>query len=191
MIAGRARRLIRGAVGGSATTLLALVFHVVGGGESPPAPVVAGSVATAVWVCTMIGSQALRLPVLAAGIAAAQFILHWVFSVSTGTGEALTAGAAGAHDHTFELAGLGMGHAMWWSHVAAGVITLVVLTRGERVLVGLLELAALAVARIVVAAGPAPARRRLALRAAASPATLVQALLATTASRRGPPVAVV
>lgn len=184
-------RGVRGLAAGSLTTFLALAFHVFGGGTMPGVAAIAGSLLATVWLSVMIGRRRASLPLLAAGVAAGQIVLHTVFTMSTASAS-ISGGNHSAHG-AIEFALGHAGHAMWWSHLAAGVLTVAALHRGEALLVRLGELARVAVRAItrlvdaLVAAVPA-ARVPL----ASTPARpLASRRIGTVAVLRGPPAAFV
>lgn len=188
---------MRGALAGSVTTFLALAFHVFGGGAVPDAVAIVGSLLAAIWICTMLAGRRMRAWLLAVAIAAAQVVLHTVFSIATAT--AAPAPAASGHAHGPAMAGDGhgdavigaithAGHAMWAAHVAAGVVTVLGILFGDRVLTGIVGLGSRIVARVLVAVlAPTPvASTRVPLPVAPIILTLADRAVSLVA-RRGPP----
>jgi len=191
--ADRIGRAVRGALAGSVTTLLALAFHVFGGGAAPDAVAVGGSLLAAIWVCTVLAGRRLRPWTLAVAVALAQLVLHTVFSISTATVATIPPAAGSAHAHGDAAIGaiVHTGHAMWLAHVIAGAVTVAGILVGDRMLSAATGVGARIVRRILVAiAAPSPvATPRIPMPLA--PASLVLADRAIAAvSRRGPPVLV-
>lgn len=186
-------RALRGALAGSLTTTLALAFHLLGGGALPSAVAIAGSFGGAIWLSIMIGRRRLSLPLLIAAIAVSQVLLHTIFSASTADGSIGGAAHAGHGDDPLHLILDHGGHAMWWAHALAGVITVVVLHRGERILQRLAELTGLvvrAVLRIALVVASAPAVGRMP-GAARRIAILRPEHRGAVAAHRGPPALVI
>jgi len=184
-------RGLRGAIAGALTTTLALAFHVIGGGEAPGVVAVVGSFLGAIWLSILIGRRRRSLPFLTAAVAVSQLLLHTVFAAATATGSVSGGGHA---DHGAMRFVLGHdGQAMWWAHALAGVLTVAMLHRGERLLVGIAALAALvarAVLRLASLATPATPARRLPAAPRPVPLPLAERRTAVTVLR-GPPAAFV
>jgi len=157
-------RALRGTIAGSVTTTLALAFHLAGGGALPSALAVLGSFGGAIWVSILIGRRRRSLPLLIAGIAASQALLHTIFSASTAGAAIDGTGHAGHGAGPLQLVVDHDGSAMWWAHLVAGVLTVAALRRGEHILRRLAELARLvigAILRIAFVVSVAPSVRRL------------------------------
>ncbi len=188
-------RVLRGALAGAVTTTLALGFHVLGGGALPDGVAIAVSYGGAIWLAIMIGRRRLSLPVLGAGVTAAQLLLHTVFTVSTAGGALQGDGAHAGHGDggVLTLVLHHDGQAMWWAHALAGLLTVAALHRGERILQRLAELTAVVVRAVLRFAGIAavPLRRPRRLVFAAHVPALATGRLATVTARRGPPVFVI
>jgi len=186
-------RGLRGLAAGSLTTTLALAFHLAGGGAQPSAVAIAGSFGGAIWLSIMIGRRRLSIPFLVVAVGASQVLLHTIFSVST-AGGALEGDAAHAgHGTPLELALGHGGHAMWWAHALAGIVTVLALARGERILRRLAELAAVAVRallRVVLVVAVAPAATEPA-RVAPRRQVLRADRRGVVAALRGPPASLV
>jgi hypothetical protein len=115
---------------GGASVAVSLAGHLGGGGRVPPAAVLVLVVAAASAVCWRLSSLRWTPMRLAGVLLLAQGLLHVVFDVS----------AAGATTN---------GGRMLASHVAASLVTTVLLERGETVLWALLDALVLRVLRIL------------------------------------------
>ena len=188
--ADRSGRAVRGALAGSLTTLLALSFHVFGGGAAPGAAAVIGSGLAAIWVCTMLAGRRMRPWMLVIAVALAQLVLHTVFSMSTATVIAPVGGAP-AHDHGDTAIGtiVHAGHAMWVAHVVAGVVTVAVIVLGDRMLTAATGIGARIRRRLlVVVLAPSPAGPvSVPVPSAPFVPSIADRVVAAVA-RRGPPV---
>jgi len=178
---------MRGAFVGALTAYLALAMHVFAGGIVPSALAIAASFAMSIWISAMIAVLGASRWLITVAIVASQLTLHWIFSASTGAAQF----AAGGHGHGLAIIGVSQGHAMWWAHVLAGALTLIVVltaSRLSRVIAAftrlvlrsaLIHTSAAAGGHVVRRPVPAPER----------PGLLERILLAEVL-RRGPPVAV-
>ncbi len=135
-----ALRPLRGAAVGISATVLAVTGHVLAGGR-PPAPTDLALLLAAAWaVATALGGRRWGLPSLLAVLAGAQVVLH------VGLAGATPVGAAGAGRAMAGMAGMagsgGAAHGPWMllAHLAAALLTAVLLRRGEDWLWALLEL---------------------------------------------------
>lgn len=192
----RARRLKRAAASASVTTFIALLAHAVAGGPVPGMLALATLWMTALLIAMALGGTRLSLWRLIVVVTLSQFAFHELFAWSAGSG-----GAVAGHVHSLaEMQSLMAGAAstavvasaaMWLSHLVAGVLTVVALHSGERMLQRTRALAESVAAwlrrRIRAIAAPALGRPRLArtafgLRARALPVVALGSL-----SRRGPP----
>lgn len=182
---------LRGLIAGLLTTFLALAFHVGGGGTSPEPLGVALCAAAVCWVAMLIGRARASLLLLATSIAVAQVVLHTAFSLATASAT-ISNHSHASHD-VVSLVVTGSGHAMWPGHVLAGVVTVIMVRRGEQVLRRLLELARMSagalmqrlVVALVVDARPL-VRRAIATRSLV-PAFAVDRTLGSLVPTRGPP----
>jgi hypothetical protein len=145
---------VRGTLAGSLTAVLALAFHVFGGGAVPDAAAIVGSLLAAVWICTMLAGRRIRAWLLVVAITVAQVVLHTIFSMATATVVVASSDAShGAHQHDDAvIASIAHGgHAMWAAHAAAGAVTVLGILFGDRVLTALAQLGSTVFARILVA----------------------------------------
>lgn len=201
-------RLARGGAGALAMTLLAALFHaaaVPGSGLSQPG-VLAFAAVLAAPVCTALAGHALSLWRTVAAVAAAQGLFHVLYGLSAG-GHAVTpaAGVDPAHlHHAASTAGpviavsaaepaAHAGHlsdpGMLAAHVAAAVLTVLILRRGEALVLAVAERVLEAVLLLPVLNGPlaiTPPRR---VPATSAPRPLTSLVLLGTPGRRGPPFA--
>ncbi|MBO9577869.1 MAG: hypothetical protein J7480_03760 [Microbacteriaceae bacterium] len=203
-------RALRGLAAGTTTSYLALLFHVLGGGEAPSPLAFAACAAAVTWAAMLIGRSRPSLPLLTIAVAVGQLLLHGMFAMTTG-GASLVPGGDGsvpghAHAHAagaldlLGAAGTGGGRAMWAAHVTAGLLTIVLIRSGERLLHALAVIARTAarsivrVAQVVLAAVAAVSRtpRRAPARSAALAPRLVllAAGVGSAVVRRGPPALV-
>ena len=179
---------------GLLTTFLALLFHIVGGGTPPSAFAVALCAAAVCWIAMLVGRARPSLVLLATAIGLAQIVLHTAFSIATAT--ATIAGHAHAGHEDLLLVVTGGGHAMWSTHLLAGILTVLAVRRGEQVLRRLFELAGMtasSLVRLVVAVLAVAARpplRSAARIAAWVPPSFVTEALDSVVLRRGPPALV-
>lgn len=153
----RGARALRGGLAAASATFVALMSHIAGGGEMPGLLGVVVPLVLSLPVC-MAWSGRLSLAGLSASVVASQLFFHVLFMLGTPAQDRPASAASGAHaghegmmmpptpaaGQTTEMA-----HAdatMWLSHGLAAVVTIVVLYRGELMLLRLRELAARAAA---------------------------------------------
>lgn len=152
---GHARRVraLRGGLAASSATFVALASHLAGGGQMPGLLGIVVPLLLSLPVC-MAWSGRLSLPGLSASVVASQLFFHVLFTLGTPTGTAPASSGSGMHAGH---AGMAMptsapaaGQAtelasadttMWAWHAMAAVVTIVVLYRGELMLLGLRDLA--------------------------------------------------
>jgi len=152
-------RSLRGAVVATSATLLAVLGHVLAGGLAP-APAALALLLVAAWaVATALGGRRWRLPSLLAVLVGAQVLLHVGLAESSVTGPVGPGtggmGATGRMAGMGGMAGMGMagmpgaptaasgaGHGSWMllAHMAAALLSALLLRRGEDGLWVLLEL---------------------------------------------------
>lgn len=211
-------RLARGWAGAVLAVGLGAASHTVLGAAHAPHPLVLLlAVALAAPVCTVLAGRRLSLPRVLAAVLGSQAILHGLYSLASpapgvsaafpttaghlghavpASGElasfaaahssahaAVHAGAAGGHEH------LGLG--MLAAHMAAALLTVLLIRHGERLLVRAAGLVVAAVLRRrVPALRPAVGRVRLVWGTSAPLAPAGRELVGST-GLRGPPVALV
>jgi hypothetical protein len=170
-----ALRGLRGSVVGLSASGLGTLGHGMAGGMLPSAPVMALATSSLVALGVALSGRPWGLASLVAVLFGSQLALHVVLA-GTADGQAMEGMSGDAVP----------GASMTGAHLGAAVATAVVLRRGEQwcqALVGLLARPLRAVALTVL---PLPLRRRLPVR---GPARVpVRTRLASSLSRRGPPV---
>lgn len=137
--------VVRGLAVGAAATLLALGGHTAAGGHPPGAAVTLGAAAVVAAVALALSRAHWTLPRLLAVLLAAQAGLHVAFARTP------PPPAAGTHVHgsTADAALAATEPTMLAGHLAAVVLTAVVLRRGEQWLCGVLDALALRAVRLL------------------------------------------
>lgn len=146
-------RALRGGLAATSATFVALVSHLAGGGQLPDVLGIVVPLLLSLPVC-MVWSGRLSLLGLSASVVASQFFFHVLFTLGTPAGATQAPSGSGAHAGH---AGMGIpasaqaagqaaetAHAdaaMWAWHAVAALVTIVVLYRGELMLLGLRDLA--------------------------------------------------
>ncbi len=196
------RRVARGSAAAAVSTFVALLSHVAAGG-APPAPIgVVVPLVLSVAVCSVLAGRRLSLPRLSASVVASQALFHSLFTVGAASGVTATAAAISAprHAHALTLVSTGDhahtdGAGMWAAHLAAAVITIVALRRGDRALSRLREVGRVAVRRLavdrIVRAGrirPIAVRRQRSTASVLAPSPVHRLIGSTAHARRGPPL---
>lgn len=186
----------RGTAGAAVATTVAATAHTLSGGQAPPAWLLLAVIALAAPLAVALTGRRPALWRTSAVVAASQLLLHFAFAT---VGTAAPAGGHGGHVHGAAIilgeapastaAGLGtalfaLDPLMIAGHALAAVVTIALVTRGERALAtiaaGLRRLAA----RVDVAVPLLPAVPRPVAPARPTPAA---AVFLVTLSRRGPP----
>lgn len=156
----RGARALRGGLAAVSATFVALMSHVAGGGEMPGLLGVVVPLVLSLPVC-MAWSGRLSLAGLSASVVASQLFFHALFMLGTPAQDRPASAASGAHaghegmmtptmppppaaGQAVEMAPADL--TMWLSHGLAAVVTIVVLYRGELMLLRLRELAVRAAA---------------------------------------------
>lgn len=143
----RQLRLLRGAAASSIATITAAVSHTIGGGAPPhPLLVLALSVFLTPVAALLVG-RSLRIVGLSAAVLVSQGIFHTLFTALSAT---LTPGlTAGGHHHTLILPAAALpavnsaltavvpDATMLGAHLLAGILTIALLWRGEKLLRGI------------------------------------------------------
>ncbi|GAB3051904.1 hypothetical protein [Sediminivirga luteola] len=194
-------QLLRGILSAVVATLLALLFHLMGGG---PAPALAGVLVPLLlssFVCVLLAGRALSLTRISVSVLASQALFHQLFLLgATGTATAAAGTVADPHAHHAASAALlqavpataqgdDAGPLMWLSHLVAATLTTTLIYHGERILTALLRLARLIGALLPLPEPPAstPQSRPVAAIACSAPVFARSADL-STAPGRGPPL---
>jgi hypothetical protein len=172
-------RATRGLLASGVAIFVAALFHVAGGGAAPGPVPLALSLAFATLGSIALTSRRLSLWRLTVSVTLSQFLFHLLFGLGSST--ATLSPAGGGHLHlgshlVMSVAAGASGHAdmgivptsaaMWFSHAAAVLVTVIALRFGERAFWELFETARMGVARfaahlattpIALALTPAPA----------------------------------
>lgn len=186
--------LLRGFVGASFATFVALASHVWVGGGMPGMLGIAVPWLLSLTVCTLLAGRRLSVVRLSASVLASQLLFHALFVL----GSITPAGGLSPHVHAVaplsvsgEVVIVPEDAGMWIAHGIAAVLTIIVLHRGELIVRTLLSVASdLAVwlgrivpAAVLVAPGE-PLQRRWAMSAVPVPRCRLRAQM----HRRGPPL---
>lgn len=191
----------RGAAAALVSTFVALMSHLLAGGAMPGTWGVVVPLVLATSVSTVLALIPLPWVRLTTSVAASQVLFHLLFVLGAAGSQQAPATGGGAHGHhpgTLTTAvpevaphALHASGAMWASHAAATVVTVLVLRRGEAVLRRMREIARHLVRRCAPVRVPgAPVRAHVPAAAlpddrAWRPAALISA--STCLVRRGPP----
>lgn len=144
----RAPRVARGVAAASVATFVALLSHVAGGGAMPGWLGIAVPWVLSVFACTLLAGRRLSLIRLSLSVLLSQVLFHVLFVLGAADAGAV---AGGHHQHAaVTLAPLSEGataalyadSVMWGWHLVAGVVTVVAVHRGERLIAALRGLAA-------------------------------------------------
>ena len=189
----RQLRFVRAAAVSTIATLLAAVSHTIGGGAAPhPLLIAAVAVLFLPVSAALVGSRVSRIRV-AGAVFAAQAAFHVLFQALGAPTAGGVAGTVG-HAHHVDLSALGplstapaLDAAMLSAHLAAAVLTTLLLWHGESVVATIARWFHAAVRRgdvlpTVTTAPPQPLR--------SLPLTLRDAAVDTVLSRRGPPAVI-
>jgi hypothetical protein len=186
--------LLRGFVGASFATFIALASHVWVGGGMPGMLGISVPWLLSLTVCTLLAGRSLSLLRMSASVLASQLLFHALFVL----GSITPAGGLSPHVHgalplsfSGEVVLVPQDAGMWSAHAIAAVLTVIALHRGELIVRALLTVASDLAAwlRRIVPAGvlvalDAPAQRRWAVTAAPVPRGPLRAQI----HRRGPPL---
>lgn len=147
-------RALRGGLAASSATFVALTSHLAGGGEMPRLLGIVIPLALSLPICIAWSGRHLSLFGLSASVGASQLFFHLLFMLGTPAHPAQLSSGAGPHPGhegvvvptAAHAAGQSteMAHtdvAMWVWHAVAAVVTIVVLYRGELMLLRLRDLA--------------------------------------------------
>lgn len=154
MRSSRTSSLLRGTSTALLATFAALLGHVSAGGQMPGAIGILVPLVLSTMVSVLLAGRRLSLTRLLLAVSASQFLFHELFVLGAITPEA----GLGVHQHGLPLAlplalplPLPAGetvltapdHGMWLGHIAAAVVTALVLHRGERLLTRVVGIAGL------------------------------------------------
>ncbi|HAJ16857.1 MAG: hypothetical protein DSY74_00920 [Actinobacteria bacterium] len=201
MSRSRATRVIRASVAASIATFVALFSHVAAGGAMPSWLGIAVPWVLSLAVCTVLVGRALSLPRLGVAVVLSQLLFHLLFVLGADSGAPAGTVATG-HVHGLPVLDLSTGAtpvaadlSMWFAHLAAAVLTVAALYRGERLVIrlGVLARELLAWVRRRILSGvvrlPAVAERPGIVCTPAAP--LRSAPVVSLVRRRGPPLSFV
>jgi len=194
-VTARARRATRGLAAASVAVVLAAISHTVAGGAAPAPWLVATAIGIAWPIATLCAGGRVRLPGQVTAVAAAQVLLHALFSITaSATGHAHS---AGGHMHGMDALALPLsptgsdtlstvapGPLMVIAHVLAGIAALVLVRHGEAAARAVLAWATTALRAPLPVALPQPTPLRTCTPAPAPPRTIV---VPGPLRRRGPP----
>jgi hypothetical protein len=176
----------RGLLAATFATFVAALFHVAGGGADPSALAIVVSLTFSGLACIALAGRRLSRVRLSISVALSQLIFHALFSLGQpGVILVSTHGIRHVHDATqMAMMGGGLNVAgvqgaqsmqgmqglqdvipdtplMWVSHIAAAVVTIVAISRGEKAIRAVCALARIVAARLVPVqdATPLPLQR--------------------------------
>lgn len=137
--------LLRGFVGATIATFVALASHVWVGGDMPGMLGIAVPWLLSLTVCTLLAGRRLSLLRLSGSVVASQLLFHALFML----GDITPRAGLGPHVHgivPLSFAGdapalIPQDAAMWLAHAAAAAVTIAALHRGESILRALLAVA--------------------------------------------------
>ncbi|BDZ44251.1 hypothetical protein [Naasia aerilata] len=183
----RGATVARGAAAASVATFAAAAFHTLGGGEAPAPVTIVLTLAFAIPLCIALVGRRLPLVRLAAAVSLSQVLFHLLFTLGEGSG---TAALPHLHGGAVHLPAM-LGHApqqMTSSHVAAALLTTVLLARGEAALRALLTSWRLSATRWRRLPAPVPLIPRPLPEPVAEPVHRLPGLILPLSLRhRGPP----
>lgn len=198
----RSIRALRGALAALFATVVALVSHVLAGGQVHGLLSVMLPLSISIMVCTLLSGRRFSLFRLSIAVAFSQFFFHGLFSMGSDQPDGMTMTANTGHDHLMHTAttasteSLAMaGHAvhdgsMMFAHIIAAVATILVLHRSESILFTLSDLAGLFFLNVLwflAAAWRFPLVERRPQFSCTEPPVLVSAVYVSCVARRGPP----
>lgn len=182
-------------------TVVALVSHVLAGGQVHGLLGVMLPLSISVLVCTLLSGRRFSLFRLSIAVAFSQFFFHGLFSMGSGQSGSMAMLTSAGHDHlmhgtvTAASSDVVSAHGahdgfMTFAHIVAAIATILVLHRSESVLFTLSDLAALFFLNalwFLVAAFCFPLVERRPQFSRTEPPALVSAAYASCVARRGPP----
>lgn len=197
----RSIRALRGAAAALFATVVALVSHVLAGGQVHGLLGVMLPLSISVLVCTLLSGRRFSLFRLSIAVAFSQFFFHGLFSMGSGQSGSMAMLTSTGHDHLMHgtvaaassdvVAGHGAHDgSMMFAHIVAAIGTILVLHRSESILFTLSDLADLFFLNILwflVAAFRFPRVERRPQFSRTKPPALVSAVYVSCVARRGPP----
>jgi len=189
--------VLRGFAASAVAIFVALAGHVTAGGAMPGPLGILVPWVLSFMVCVLLAGRRLSVIRLSISVAVSQFLFHTLFVLGTIT----PSGVVAPHVHGAPLvlpAAAAIPDAvvadgtMWIGHVVAAALTIAALHRGERLLLGLRDLAQQSIRwvqrRVASATFVPPARPLAAPSVFSSPVALRDALLLSTLRGRAPPL---
>ena len=179
----------------------ALAGHVSAGGAMPGPLGILVPWMLAFMVCVLLAGRRLSVVRLGLSVAVSQFLFHALFVLGTVTPSGVSVGHV--HGAPLQLPAVSAEAAMstadgmmWFGHAIAAAVTVIVLHRGERMLLTLQALAAQAVRWVrrridAVLVAPSPLRTRGLAPAAQAPARPTSTFLSTRRGRAPPQLSAV
>lgn len=200
----RAPRVLRGLVGASVATFIALLSHIAGGGAMPGWIGVAVPWVLSVMVCTLLAGRALSLWRLTLAVVISQLLFHALFVLGF-VAPGMMAGGQGSHSghgsHGAQLlmpmpatvvSALPPDATMLLWHGIAAIVTVAALYRGERSILKLREFATALVAwaarTLATFGAPIPLSVARTRATGISPRPLSAGPALSSLQRRGPPL---
>ncbi len=158
----RRLRLARGLIAAVFGVIASAAAHAAAGGGLPGPLAIVASLVFALPVTMLVSRPRLSAWRLAVSVAFSQAVFHVLFSLGASGGVAFSGPAhlhAGEHIAVTAVPGAGMlmpdGPAMWIAHAIAGLVVVLALLHGERVLIGIAGIAARFVLAVVTLWSPA------------------------------------
>lgn len=182
-------------------TVVALVSHVLAGGQVHGLLGVMLPLSISIMVCTLLSGRRFSLFRLSIAVAFSQFFFHGLFSMGPGQPGSMAMLTSTGHDHLMHgtvIAASGnavAGHgthdgSMMFAHIVAAIGTILVLHRSESILFTLSDLADLFFLKLLwflVVAFRFPLVERRPQFSRTEPPALVSAVYVSCVARRGPP----
>lgn len=204
-MSSRGARVARGFAAAGVATLVAALFHMVGGGQPPSALALTLSLVFSTLVSIALVGKRVAVWRLTLAVLVSQFLFHALFTLSpsatfsgmpadghlhAGMHLTMNPGTPSSAGMTMPATLVGDSPWMWLAHAAAVVLTVTVLLQGERTLLAVARFAFFVLRRLVdrVAAVQAePVARVLSVVAAAPSALRRLDTVLDGMRRRGPP----
>lgn len=204
-MSSRGARVARGFAAAGAATLVAALFHMVGGGQAPSALALTLSLVFSTLVSIALVGKRVAAWRLTLAVLVSQFLFHALFTLSpsatfsgmpadghlhAGMHLTMNPGTPSSAGMTMPATLVGDSPWMWLAHAAAVVLTVAVLLQGERALLAVARFAFFVLRRLVdrVAAVQAePVARVLSVVAAVPSALRRLDTVLDGMRRRGPP----
>lgn len=147
MTESKKRAVARGFAASSLAIFIALAGHVSGGGQIPGALGIVVPWTFSFMLCVLLAGRRLSAIRLSISVAASQLLFHTLFVLGTIT----PSGVSTPHAHGGPLVlpatndipeAVTVNASMWFGHAIAGLLTVIVLHRGERLVIAVCDLAA-------------------------------------------------